>query len=78
METRNQILRQVKDHAIKVLTKELPDNMTYHSINHTLDVVNSVQEIADKLELNEGDTEILTIAAWFYDIGYTKGCENHE
>ena len=78
METSNQILRQVKDHAIKVLTKELPDNMTYHSINHTLDVVNSVQEIADKLELNEGDTEILTIAAWFHDIGYTKGCENHE
>ena len=72
------IINDVKDHAIKVLSKQLPDNMTYHSINHTLDVVASAEEISEKQNLSVEDAEIVQIAAWFHDLGYTKGCEEHE
>ncbi|MEP1035681.1 HD domain-containing protein [Ekhidna sp.] len=72
------IINEVKDHAIKVLSKQLPDNMTYHSINHTLDVVASAEEIAEKQSLSKEDLEVVQIAAWFHDLGYTKGCEHHE
>jgi len=41
-------------------------------------VVESANEIALKQNLSEEETEILNIAAWFHDIGYTKGNENHE
>jgi putative nucleotidyltransferase with HDIG domain len=78
MMTESSIISQVKDHTIKLLSKQLPDNMTYHSINHTLDVVASALEIAEQQKLNDEETEIVHIAAWFHDIGYTQGCENHE
>lgn len=72
------IISEVKDHAIKVLSKQLPDNMTYHSINHTIDVVASAEEIAEKQNLSDEELEIVQIAAWFHDLGYTKGSESHE
>lgn len=72
------IISEVKDHAIEVLSKQLPDNMTYHSINHTIDVVASAEEIAEKQQLSEEDLELVQIAAWFHDLGYTKGCDHHE
>ncbi len=72
------IISEVKDHAIKVLSKQLPDNMTYHSINHTIDVVASAEEIAEKQNLSDEEIEIVQIAAWFHDLGYTKGSESHE
>lgn len=78
MMTESSIISLVKDHTIRLLSKQLPENMTYHSINHTLDVVNSALEIAEQQNLNEEETEIVHIAAWFHDIGYTQGCENHE
>ena len=72
------IIGEVKDHAIKVLSKQLPDNMTYHSVNHTIDVVACAKEIAEKQNLSQEDQEIVQIAAWFHDLGYTRGSDQHE
>ena len=69
------VVGKVKDHVIKVLSDQLSEDMTYHSINHTLDVVKSANEIASKQNFSEEEVEILNIAAWFHDIGYTKGNE---
>ena len=35
-------------------------------------------QIADHYQLNERDFFIVTTAAWFHDIGYLNGAENHE
>lgn len=72
------IIGEVKDYAMEVLSKELPEHLTYHSRNHTMDVVASVKEIAEKQGLNDEDLEVLNIAAWFHDLGYSQGCELHE
>ena len=72
------IIKESRDYSVMVLTKLLPEDMTYHSITHTKDVVRSAQEIAEKDAISEEEYEILTIAAWFHDLGYVKGCENHE
>lgn len=74
----SQIVKQVKDYVVKVLNQQLPEDITYHSINHTMDVVASVNEIAAKQGMDEVSVEILNIAAWFHDIGYIKGYDNHE
>lgn len=78
MVAESKIIKEVKDYAIKLLSEHLPDNIMYHSINHTEDVVSSVREIAMKQKLPDEDVEIVTIAAWFHDLGYTQGCEKHE
>lgn len=72
------IIKEARDYAVMVLTKLLPEDMTYHTINHTKDVVASAQEIAEKNALSDEDYEILTVAAWFHDLGYVKGFESHE
>jgi len=72
------LIKKVKNHVIKVLSNGLSGDLTYHSTHHTLDVVESANEIASKQNFSKEEIEILNIAAWFHDIGYIKGNENHE
>ena len=55
----------------KNYTIRLPDeNLVYHSIDHTRNVVEKVNEIAAHYELPEKDVIVLNIAAWFHDAGH--------
>jgi len=72
------ILKDVIAHVKSLLSRQLSEDMTYHSINHTLDVVKCANEIAEKQNFSEEQIEILNIAAWFHDVGYTEGSEDHE
>jgi len=72
------ILEAAELYARNVLWSEMPEQMTYHTINHTIDVVESALEIGRKQSLSEEDLEILQLAAWFHDLGYSKGGENHK
>lgn len=78
MLTEKTLIEKVKAHVIKLLSEELSTDITYHSINHTQDVVRAANEIAEKQEFSEEEIEVLNIAAWFHDVGYTKGSQNHE
>lgn len=62
----------------KLLKDKLSASYTYHNFNHTLGVVRSVEILCENEKLSPSDKEILSIAAWFHDVGYTKGCNNHE
>lgn len=72
------IVNAAETYARETLWRDLPEHMTYHSLSHTVDVVNSAMEIGRKQNATEDELEILQIAAWFHDLGYSKGCENHE
>ncbi|MEM6829472.1 MAG: HD domain-containing protein [Bacteroidota bacterium] len=72
------ILEEAESYARNILWRDLPEKMTYHTINHTIDVVESALEIGRKQNLIEEDMEVLQLAAWFHDLGYSKGPENHE
>lgn len=74
----NSIVKVVRDHVLEELRKYLPDEMTYHSIHHTQEVVHCANEIAQKQNLTEDELEILNVAAWFHDVGYIKSSEEHE
>src|SRR5690606_28638330 len=45
---------------------------------HTERVVNATKIICEALDVNPSEQEIVTIAAWLHDLGYTKGNEVHE
>jgi predicted metal-dependent HD superfamily phosphohydrolase len=62
----------------KLLTEELPDNFIYHNLTHTKRVFKSTKEIIENSSVTEKDTEVLLLTALLHDIGYIKGCENHE
>jgi predicted metal-dependent HD superfamily phosphohydrolase len=72
------ILLEVEKHVSSLLRTELPHTFIYHNLSHTLRVVKSTKELIEGEHISGTDAEDLLIAAWFHDVGYTKGCEDHE
>src|SRR5258708_19555914 len=51
----------------------------YHKLDHTESLVSYAKEIAAFYLLNEKDVFIVTVAAWFHDIGHLYGVmQGHE
>ncbi len=50
----------------------------YHSLGHTLNVLNDVTDIAKMEEVSEHELELLQLAALFHDTGYEKNPALHE
>ncbi|TKB98455.1 HD domain-containing protein [Pedobacter cryotolerans] len=57
---------------------ELSLQLSFHSAHHTGNVVIAAQEIGVKVGLSPEELDLVTIAAWFHDTGYTKGYAGHE
>ncbi|MCX2496001.1 DUF5706 domain-containing protein [Pedobacter sp. PF22-3] len=52
--------------------------LVYHNLEHTQEVVNAAQQIANHYQLNEQDFFVVTVAAYFHDTGYFEDALNHE
>jgi len=72
------IIEKTEFYVTELLTNELDRKFLYHNLTHTLRVVKSTKEIINSLDLDTKDAEVLILAAWLHDTGYTKGSENHE
>ncbi|WP_035673490.1 Pycsar system effector family protein [Flavobacterium sp. 83] len=72
------LIEQAEDFVGKLLKDKLSNSYTYHNIHHTQEMVAAVVTLADGMNINAEDKEILLIAAWFHDAGYINGCTNHE
>jgi uncharacterized membrane-anchored protein YitT (DUF2179 family)/predicted metal-dependent HD superfamily phosphohydrolase len=70
--------QQVYSLIIDKLEKELPSYLTYHNVQHTIDVVNAAQHIAQLEKISANDTELVLTAALFHDTGFLKGYDDHE
>jgi adenylate cyclase len=60
------------------LEKELPKNLYYHNVKHTVDVVTQTELIGLGEGIVDEDLLILKTAALFHDTGHTVGYDNHE
>lgn len=60
------------------LREELPRNLTYHGLHHTLDVCQSAKEIAQAEQVGREDLILLETAALYHDSGFTRTYQNHE
>lgn len=72
------LIEQSEDFVSNLLKDKLSNLYSYHNFNHTLTVVNAVKELCKKEDVKGDDKEMLLVAAWFHDTGYTEGYENHE
>ena len=78
MEVENSLILDVEAYVTNFISEQVPKQYAYHDAQHTLDVVASVKEICQALELGADETEMLVLAAWFHDTGYDKGAADHE
>jgi len=57
---------------------KLSSAFLYHNYKHTQEVVTNAEAIANAEGINEHDKEILLVACWFHDSGYTEDINFHE
>ncbi|MGY5354505.1 Pycsar system effector family protein [Wenyingzhuangia sp. IMCC45467] len=75
---KSSIVESAELYVVSYLKHNLPSGTIYHSITHTQDVVDAAKTLAKEEKISDEDKECLLLAAWFHDIGYATGGENHE
>lgn len=70
--------KEVEEYIIARLKKELPRDLYYHGLHHTLTVLKSALLIAEDEKLNDDDLLLLKVAVLYHDAGFVKVYKNHE
>ncbi len=68
----------IQEGVFDKLEQELPTDLHYHNLKHTVDVVTEVELIGWAEGLSDNDLLILKTAALFHDCGHTVDYDNHE
>lgn len=69
---------KIKKLILKKLKEKLPEHLSYHSVMHVKDVIDSVEKIAKSEGVNQEDLMLLKTAALFHDTGFLYGAKDHE
>lgn len=68
----------IQEKILDLLEKNLPSNLFYHNVKHTVDVVTEVELIGWAEGLNEEEILLLKVAALFHDAGHIMDYKHHE
>jgi predicted metal-dependent HD superfamily phosphohydrolase len=74
----SEILKKAEAFINDLMREKLSAKLIYHNFAHTADVVEYSRKIGKKSGLNDDEMEIVTLAAWFHDIGYIDTYKGHE
>lgn len=69
---------KLKKDIIEILRRGLDDYLVYHSLDHTLDVLDAVIRLGEMEGVNGHELTILKTAALFHDAGFINKYEGHE
>ena len=78
MKITHEIQQQAAEHVRVYLTNKLSQAYCYHNLQHTENIINAINEIAEGMRLNDQRRLILLVAGWFHDVGYVCKIEGHE
>ncbi len=68
----------IQEYVLDMLEVNLPSNIYYHNVKHTIDVTTEVELIGWAEGLPEKDILLLKVAALFHDTGQIKVNKGHE
>jgi predicted metal-dependent HD superfamily phosphohydrolase len=74
----NSIADRASEYVFDLFKTKLPENLVYHNYAHTQSVVDAVHKIAKGIKLGEEGMEVVVLAAWFHDTGFTEIYKGHE
>lgn len=78
MKINESIINEAGIFATNLLKQETPEEYSYHTLEHTVRAVKNAALIGAREGLTSEETDILSIAAWFHDVGYTRVYQDHE
>ena len=70
--------KKAERHIMKVLKDKLPDNLYYHGIHHTYDVVEAIERIALLEGITGEEMFVLKSAATYHDAGFVAQYAKNE
>ncbi|MBD99002.1 MAG: hypothetical protein CMO34_04090 [Verrucomicrobia bacterium] len=71
-------LQKIEEYVTELLTNEIPEVYYFHNLMHTQHVVMSTAYIGEKEGLTDKELELVQVAAWFHDTGFTRMRTGHE
>lgn len=74
----NNLVEAVSSYVILFLSENLSNELVFHNINHTYEVVAAAREIGPQCNLSDNEMLALEVAAWFHDCGYANTYLGHE
>ena len=74
----NSIIQEAEKFVLDCLNENLKPEYVYHNFKHTKFVVSKIEELIKTEKLNQTEKEIVILAGWFHDIGYTIDKVKHE
>jgi len=70
--------KEAKKYILEKLESELPDNLHYHGIHHTIDVYEASIRIAELEDLSQEEKVVINTAALYHDAGFIYQYEDNE
>ncbi len=79
IENQFHILQEAQKYVSDLILTKVNKSVTFHTLQHTQEVVAASGRMADYYQLSDEDRFALSLAAWFHDTGYSSGqAKNHE
>ncbi len=72
------ILSDVASHVREIYSQDIWLQYPYHNLAHTVEVVQTCEEIGQAVNLGQEELETLIVAAWWHDVGYQLSKNEHE
>lgn len=72
------LLQSAENFAREMLARKGHPDLVFHTIGHTEQVIASVKEIAASAGLAQKEIDLIVLASWFHDLGYTEIYTGHE
>ena len=69
---------KIRKKTLEILNSQLPEELYYHDINHTLDVLKNCNMYIKREKIGSHDAKLLRIAALLHDIGFIESNKDHE
>jgi len=69
---------KLRKKVMEALNSRLPEELYYHDINHTLDVLKNCNKYIKREKIDKYNAKLLRIGALLHDIGFTVSNINHE
>jgi len=74
----SQFIDLTKSFVEKLFEEKLPKDLSFHNLEHTIEVAEAAEEIGIGEGLSDNELELVILAAWLHDIGYTEQYIGHE
>ena len=72
------MIKDVSEYCSNLLTTSKCKELPFHNLEHTKEVVQNVKYLCAAMDINSVETDLLIIAAWFHDTGFSKTYKEHE